>query len=47
MNKFDKFNKDNLLKIIDGVNENTYCKKCYSFDNGKNRSTLNNRSYKQ
>ncbi len=43
----DKFNKDNLERVMDGVNENDYCAKCYSFDNGKNRSKLRNRSYEQ
>jgi len=42
------FNKDNLIDLVYGkLSENDYCKKCYTFDNGKNRSMLNNRSYKQ
>lgn len=47
MSNKDVFSKENLIRVMDGVNENTYCQKCYSFDNGKNRSALNNRSYIQ
>jgi hypothetical protein len=43
----DEFNKENLEKVMDGVNENNYCARCYSFDNGKNRSKFRNRSYEQ
>lgn len=44
-----EFNKKNLEYMMNGVYNNNikYCKKCYSFDNGKNRSMLNNRSYMQ
>lgn len=43
-----EFNKENLLKMINGeFSNNDYCKKCYSFDNGKNRTMFNNRSYIQ
>jgi organic radical activating enzyme len=46
-NKVD-FTKENLLMMVNGeLSENDYCKKCYSFDNGKNRSMWNNRSYRQ
>ena len=42
------FSKENLNKLIDGeFSDNSYCQDCYSFDNGKNRSSLNNRSYIQ
>jgi MoaA/NifB/PqqE/SkfB family radical SAM enzyme len=42
------FNKENLQKMMKGdLSQNTYCKHCYTFDNGKNRSMLNNRSYEQ
>lgn len=40
------FNKENLDKMMRGeINENSYCKNCYSFDDGVNRSPLKNRSY--
>lgn len=43
-----EFNKENLLKMINGeFSDNDYCEKCYSFDNGKNRTMFNNRSYIQ
>jgi len=43
-----EFTKDNLLKMINGeFSDNNYCKKCYSFDNGKGRTMFNNRSYRQ
>jgi MoaA/NifB/PqqE/SkfB family radical SAM enzyme len=46
-NKVD-FSKENLKKLMNGeLSENSYCEKCYSFDNGKNRSATNNRSYIQ
>jgi len=42
------WSKENLVKMMNGeLSENEYCQKCYSFDNGKNRSALNNRSYEQ
>jgi organic radical activating enzyme len=42
------FNKENLQKMMKGEfsKDAIYCQKCYSFDNGKNRNMLNNRSYK-
>jgi hypothetical protein len=43
-----EFSKDNLFKLMMGeFSNNSYCEKCYSFDNGKGRTILNNRSYKQ
>jgi hypothetical protein len=43
-----EFSKNNLYKMMCGeLNENTYCGKCYSFDNGKIRNYLRNRSYEQ
>lgn len=43
-----EFNKENLHNMMYGQFQNAdYCKLCYSFDNGKNRSVLNNRSYIQ
>lgn len=42
-----EFNKENLYIMMNGNFHDTCCDKCYSFDNGKNRSMLNNRSYIQ
>ena len=43
-----EFSKENLNRLMNGeFSENSYCAKCYSFDNGKNRSEINNRSYIQ
>lgn len=45
--KYD-FNETNLQNVIQGkLIEAPYCQKCYTFDNGKNRNMLNNRSYIQ
>ena len=42
------FSHRNLGFMIKGAySKNDYCKKCYSFDNGKGRSELDNRSYDQ
>jgi len=42
-----EYSKENFQKMINGdFSENYYCKKCYSWDCGKNRSKYNNRSYK-
>ncbi len=49
--KSDKweFSKENLEKLKTGqfYRGCDYCKTCYSFDCGKHRDTLNNRSYKR
>jgi len=44
-----KLNKSNMKKMINGdfSDDVNYCESCYTFDNGINRSMLNNRSYKQ
>ena len=43
-----EFTKENLIRLMRGdFSENDYCQKCYSFDNGDNRSMTNNRSYEQ
>jgi hypothetical protein len=44
----EPFNKENLHNMMEGKYIGAkYCDLCYSFDNGKNRSILNNRSYEQ
>ena len=46
-NKVD-FTGRNLKKMMKGdFSENSYCEKCYSFDNGHNRNMWVNRSYRQ
>lgn len=48
MSHKEPFNKENLHRIRKGKYMGAeYCKECYSFDNGKNRSKSNNRSYIQ
>jgi hypothetical protein len=41
------FNEKNLLDMSRGLYKDPCCEDCYSFDNGKGRSLLNNRSYIQ
>ena len=51
INKSDKwgFSKEALdfLRSGEHYRRCKYCKECYTFDNGKNRSKTNNRSYKR